>query len=60
MNKQSEKITAIIEVCNEIAQKAKRMKGKQVNPGLLSAVFDVLMQARVLVDDDNESDVHIK
>ena len=50
------KEAAIVEVCNEIAQSVKQMEGKQVNPALLSAVLDVLMQARALVDSDNESE----
>ena len=55
MSQQSDKIAAIVKLCNEIAQSVEQMEGKQVNPALLSAVFDVLRQARVLVDDDNES-----
>ena len=44
---QSDQITAIVDVCNEIARLVEQMEGKPVNPALLSAVFDVLMQARV-------------
>jgi len=56
MSQQSDKISAIISLCNEIAHSVEQMEGKQVNPALLSAVFDVLMQAKVLVEDDNESE----
>jgi hypothetical protein len=51
---QSDKITTIIKLANEIAERAERLEGKQVNPALLSAVLDVLGQARVLIDDDYE------
>ena len=56
VSQQSDKISAIISLCNEIAHSVEQMEGKQVNPALLSAVFDVLMQAKVLVEDDNESE----
>ena len=56
MSQQFDKISAIISLCNEIAHSVEQMEGKQVNPALLSAVLDVLMQARALVDNDNESE----
>jgi hypothetical protein len=46
MSQQSDKISAIISVCDEIAKMAERLEGKQVNPVLLSATFDCLLQAR--------------
>jgi hypothetical protein len=35
---------------------AKRLEGKQVNPVLLSATFDILMQAKVLVEENDDDD----
>ena len=54
MSQQSEKIAAIVKLCHEIAQSVEKMESKQVSPGLLGALLEILMQARVLVDDDNE------
>jgi hypothetical protein len=52
--RQEDQITAIINLCHEIAQKAGELREKQVNPGLLGALLDILGQARVLVETDDE------